>query len=207
MQRIGPRLWKTGLAVALTVFLVRLTGHPYEVFGAVAAALAVAPSASHSLRTAATQIGANLLGGLIGSLAILLLGPHPAIIGAVVIGVLWLCQQMKWQNVSAAAVTVTLFVMAPHAESAHTYAIWRLLSVAIGAVVGTLVNALVYPPDYWPATAAAIYRAGARLDQFIGEVSRQLPHPHAFTKAEVLAGAAAVDQLIAEARRLTGMMA
>lgn len=202
MAKIGPRLWKTGLAVALTIVLLRLTGHPYEVYGAVAAALAVAPSASHSLRSAGTQIGAHLLGGLVGSLTVLIFGFHPLVAGATVVGVLLLCQQMNWRDVSASAVTVTLFVMAPHGDSAGAYAIWRLLAVVAGSLIGAGVNALVLPPNYWPATVQTALRAGERLDEFILTVVARLPEPQSYPKAEILAGAARVDELLKEARRL-----
>lgn len=207
MLRVGPRLWKTGLAVALTVSVIRLLGTGYEVFGALAAVLAVAPSTGHSLRSTVELIGINLLGGLIGTAAVMLLGPHPVVIGAVVVAVLLLCQHMRWQRLSSAAVTVALFVMAPHTEAAHEYVLHRLLSVLVGSVVGTLVNALVFRPDYLPATADAIGRAGEELDRFVLLVSERLPGPDGLTKAEVLAGAARVEGRIAEARQLLAVLA
>lgn len=207
MLRIGPRLWKTGLAVAVAVSVIRLLGTGYEVFGALAAVLAVAPSTGHSLRTTLELIGINLLGGLIGTAAVVLLGPHPVVIGAVVVAVLLLCQQMRWQRVSGAAVTVALFVMAPHAEAAHEYVLHRLLSVLVGSVVGTLVNALVARPDYLPATVDAIRRAGVEVDRFVLLVAERLPRPDGLTKAEVLAGAARVESRIAEARQLCAVLA
>lgn len=206
MASIGPRLWKTGLAVALTIFVIRTCGLRYEVFGAVAAALAVAPSASHSLRTASNQILANILGGSVGALAALFLGSHPLVVGGVVILVLQLCQWLHWREVSSTVVTVTLFVMSPHAESAETYAMWRLLSVVVGAIVGTGVNALIVPPDYGPATARAIRSAGVALDSFILKVAGRLEQPHTYRKEDVVADAGRVEDLIREARRLLLLM-
>lgn len=206
MFKIGARLWKTGLAVALTVLLVRLTGHPYEVYGAVAAALAVAPSASHSVRTMSQQIGINLLGGIVGSALVLLFGPQPLVIGAAVVIALLLCQQMGWRQMSQAAVTVTLFVMAPHTDAVYAYAVWRLLSVVIGSVVGTAVNALVMPPAYGPMAVEAISKAGMELDRFVMTMTGSLDRPASMAKADVLARAARVDALIAEARRLCLLM-
>ncbi|MFZ5818192.1 MAG: aromatic acid exporter family protein [Bacillota bacterium] len=203
---IGPRLWKTGLAVGLTFFLVSLTGQPYQVYGAVAAALAVGPSASRSLRTMSQQIIANLIGGLVGSLAVLLFGPNPLVIGLTVILVLLICQRQEWKDLSATAVTVALFVMAPHSDSVTTYTLWRLLSVMIGSVVGTLVNAYLAPPDYQAETIRAMERAGAALDGFIRSVAARLDEPAGYTKQEILAGAARVDGQISELRRLSLLM-
>ncbi len=206
MLRIGPRLWKTGLAVALTYLLVSLTGHHYEVYGCVAAALAVAPSANRSLRTMGNQIAANLLGGLVGSLAILLFGPGPIVIGGTVVLVLLISQQFGWKDLAATAVTVTLFVMAPHADSVTTYTAWRLLSVLIGSVVGTAVNALILPPDYRQMTLKAVERAGLALDAFVLSVSDRLADPAAITKREILATASSVEAQIGEARRLASLL-
>lgn len=192
--------------MAVTVFLVRLTGHPYEVYGAVAAALAVAPTASHSVKTMAQQISANLLGGILGTLLIMLFGPQPLVIGAAVVAVLLICQHFGLRNASQAAVTVTLFVMAPHADAVYTYAVWRLFSVLVGLLVGTAVNALVVPPAYGPAAVKAIQKAGEELDAFIMKVTGFLEQPENLAKADVLAGAARVDALIAEARRFYALM-
>lgn len=207
MIQIGPRLWKTGLAVTVTILLVRLTGHHYEVYGAVAAALAVAPSASRSLRTMANQIIANLVGGLIGSFAIISFGPDAMVIGLVVILVLWLCQRLGYKELAPMMVAATLFVMAPHADSVTAYTFWRLLSVLIGSAVGTAVNAFIRPPDYFAVTMKALERAGASLDAFILSVSERLDQPHHIEKAEILAVAAGVDAEIAEARRLSLLLA
>lgn len=207
MLRIGPRIWKTGLAVALTFVLVRLTGQPYEVYGTVAAALAVAPSANRSLSTMSHQIAANLIGSLVGSLAILLFGPNPFVIGATVILVLLLCHHFGFKELAATTVTVTLFVMAPHSDDMATYTFLRLLAVLTGSVVGTLVNAFILPPNYQGATLKAIERAGEVLDGFILTVARRLEQPFSIEKAEMLAGAAKVEVQIAEARRLSLLMA
>lgn len=205
LLRIGPRVWKTGLAVALTVALVRLTGHNYEVYGAAAATLAVAPSAARSFRTLWNQIQANLIGCLVGAVAILLAGPNPVVIGAMVVFVLFLCQRFGFKELAPMVVTVTLFVMAPHSDSVTTYVFWRLLSVMTGCVVGTAVNALVLPPDYQGATLRAIDRAGLALDQFVLSLSGRLDRPHEIAKAEVLDGASRVEREITEARRLNGL--
>ncbi len=146
------------MAAALTVALVRLTGHPYEVYGALAAVLVVAPSTSQTLRTALSTVGVNVLGGLIGASAVLLFGPHPVVIGAVTISVLWLCQQAGWSHLSLAAITVTLFVMSPHEDGTLTYVLWRLVSVMTGTVTGVLVNTLILPPDQWYGRAEALLR-------------------------------------------------
>lgn len=202
MLKIGPRLLKTGLAVALTIAAIRLTGHHYEVYGAVAAALAVAPSAAASRRQSLNLISAHLLGGLIGWLAILLFGTNPVVFGAAVIGVLLLCRQMGWNEMSASAITVTLFVMAPHTDTAGTYALWRLLAVVIGSLLGTAVNMLLWPPDYRPVTLRAILLAGGQLDAFLESVASKLDRPRTYAKSDVLAGVAAVEAHLREARRL-----
>lgn len=206
MIRIGPRLWKTGLAVALAVAVLRLIGGKYEVFGALAAVLAVAPSADRSLKTAVEQIAVNILGGLIGTVAVMLFGPGPLVLGAVVMLVLLLCQMLDWRSAGTAAVTVTLFVMAPHPEAAFAYSGWRLLAVTIGSLCGALVNGLLWPPDYWPATVDAIRRAGAELDAFALDVAARLEQPAIFTKADVLNRVARVEAQVAEVRRLSTLM-
>jgi len=206
MIKVGPRLWKTGLAVALTVFLLRVTGLRYEVFGAMAAVLAVAPSANQSLKNALELIGVNLLGGLIGAAATLLIGPNPLVMGGVVILVLLLCQILHWQKVSGTAAAVAIFVMAPHPEVAYAYVGWRLLAVVAGSVVGTAVNAFIARPDFWPAAAADIVRAGAELDRFTARMAERLDRPHSITKAEVLTGAARVEERIAEARKKVALL-
>ncbi|HWI61252.1 MAG TPA: aromatic acid exporter family protein [Symbiobacteriaceae bacterium] len=203
MTQIGPRLWKTGLAVAITIALVRLAGHGQEVMGAVAAALAVAPSVSRSFRTLTNQLIANLIGCLAGAAVTLLFGPTPLAIGGAVVLVLWICQRFGLKDLALSVVTVTLFVSAPHAESIGIYMLWRFLAVMIGSVAGTAVNAFISPPDYFTATMQAIAEAGQTLDSFILSVTGRLEQPHHIEKAEILATSAKVEALITEARRLS----
>jgi hypothetical protein len=204
---IGPRVLKTGLAVTLTVFLIRLILGKYEVYGALAAVLAVAPTAGHSVKYAIQLIIANILGGLIGTAAILTFGPNPIVMGAVVVLILLICNAMKWRNVTSSALTVTMFVMGPHTEPVYTYAAGRFVAVVIGSLAGTGVNALVFRPEYRRSTLAAIHRAGARLDAFILTVAGRLDLPQSLSKAEVKATAAGVEEYLAEARKALGLHA
>lgn len=208
MFKIGPRLWKTGLAVAITVFLVRLTLNNYEVevFGALAALLVVAPSAGKSLKAGLQTILANVLGGVIGIAAVMATGPNPITMGVVVVLVLLLCQVMKWRGLANAAVTVTLFVMTPHTEAVYTYAASRLGAVVIGSLVGTAVNTLIFRPEHRQAALKAINDAGEALDQFILSVVERLERPESYPKQEILAGAAKVEEAIGEARQCTALM-
>ncbi|MDB4896511.1 MAG: putative rane protein [Firmicutes bacterium] len=201
MPKIGLRLWKTGVAVAIAVLLARQL-HMYEIYASLAAAVAVAPTARRSLRSVGAQVGVNLLAGLVGGLMISVLGTNPLVIAAGLVVALALSKRLGWSEFNSSLITATLFVMGPHPEKLQTYVLFRWLSVMLGCLIGVGVNAFILPPNHWQRALDALRRAGASLDPFMLRVADMLASPAELSKAEVLAEVAVVEKALEETRRV-----
>lgn len=200
MLQLGPRIWKTGLAVALGVFMARLFGL-YEVYVTLAAAVAIAPTVTRTWKAAVNQIAINVMACLIGGLAILLFGTSPIVQGLAICTVLFLWKVLKVKNPSDGVLSATLFVLAPHpGEHVETYLLLRFISVLLGVVIGVSINHLLMPPKYAEETIAAIKSAGVALDDFMLEVTDHLTRPEEYAKQTILTGSARVHAMIAEAQ-------
>lgn len=197
---IGHRVLKTGLAVTLSVWLIRLAGQPYEVFAAVSAVSAIAPSRRQSWRAASAALLANLLGAAIGTLALVAAGPHPLTIGAAVIVLIQLCLKLGLQAAVSSALVVSLFIMGPHRDPLLVYTLWRTAAIGIGFAVGLLVNRLVLPRNHEPDVYRALERAGLALDQFAAGLIPRLAKPETYRKPAIKADAAVVQKALDRAR-------
>lgn len=151
---IGGRIWKTGIAVALSLGICRALKIPEPVFAGVAAVIVMQPTVLKTFRKGLERLQATVVGAAValGMLALVTQYPLPyvksAAAGAAVIIVLWLCLALKWFDamVLAAATVVVVMIHSEEGPSIYIYAAERTLVTAIGIVVASVVNAFVF----WP---------------------------------------------------------
>ncbi len=166
-MRIGPRTWKTGIAVAVAIGLCRMIGLEHPVFAGVAAIICMQPTVTSSFRRGVERMQATVVGAAfaLGALVLLdyarfLLPIKPLVIGATVLLVMVTTIKLKWlDSLVLAAATVVVVMVLPKGENMYLYAASRTVVTLMGVVVATLLNALVFPPDY----SESIRRKVARL--------------------------------------------
>lgn len=88
---IGARVLKTGLAVAVTLWLGTLLGLKSPLISAIAAIFTIQPSIYRSWKHILEQVRSNLLGAVIAMAAVWLVGNSPISVGIVCIGAILLC--------------------------------------------------------------------------------------------------------------------
>lgn len=191
---------KTGVAVALSMWLVQLTGRPFEVFAGVAAVLSVQRSVAESRRTLVSQAAASVLGALVGGVAGYLLGANPLAIGLVVILMIALGTRLRWQDAMGTAVFVAIVVM-DHREGDYvSFALWRFASVMTGTLCGLAVNAWLLPPRHGQRLAAQLLEAGAEVDRLLVRVGASLRAPESLGKVDIKEAAAGASAAIERAK-------
>lgn len=191
---------KTGVAVALSMWLVQLTGRPYDVFAGIAAVLSVQRSVAESRRTLVTQGLASLLGAAIGGGAVYLIGSHPLAIGLVVITMIALATRLAWRDAMGTAVFVAIVIM-DHREGDYlAFALWRFAAVMTGTICGVAVNAWLLPPKHGQAFASLLLEAAGEVDRFVGLVGRALNAPEQLGKAEIKEASARAVRLTDRAK-------
>lgn len=172
---IGGRIWKTGLAVALSLAVCRALRIPEPVFAGVAAVIVMQPTVLKTFRKGMERLQATVVGAAValGMLALVTVYPLPyvrsAAAGAAVIIVLWLCLALKWLDalVLAAATVVVVMIHSEEGRNIYIYAAERTLVTAIGIVVASAVNAFVFWPrieDRFPRRLPVVARQA--FDEF-----------------------------------------
>ncbi|HYK72125.1 MAG TPA: aromatic acid exporter family protein [Pseudoneobacillus sp.] len=145
---LGPRILKTGISVALALFICTIFQLEPAVFAGVAAIFTVQPSIYRSWKQVLDQLKTNTLGAAIALFMIYFIGRDPFTIGIVMIIVIMICMKMKMENsISLTLVTVLAIMMAPAHED-FTFAINRFVIILVGMASAFLVNLFILPPKY-----------------------------------------------------------
>ncbi|WP_260983669.1 aromatic acid exporter family protein [Cytobacillus oceanisediminis] len=148
MITLGPRVLKTGIAVALALYLTKWIGLEPPVFAAIAASFTIQPSIYRSWKQVLEQFQANLVGALIAVASIYLFGNNPVVIGLVTMIVIILSLKLKMESsISLTVITVLIMMSSQEFEGIITAAN-KFLIVLVGMGSAFLVNLIVYPPNF-----------------------------------------------------------
>lgn len=145
-MNIGPRVWKTGLAVIITLVVCQEFNLPSPYLAVIATIVSIKTSVAQSLVHTGHRIVATITGGIIGFIFLILWEANPITVGLAVVLSILVCLQLKLQE----AVTLTgisvVAVMFGGAGEPMYYVGMRLLTTMVGLASGTAVNLIFYPP-------------------------------------------------------------
>ncbi|GIQ61575.1 hypothetical protein PACILC2_01430 [Paenibacillus cisolokensis] len=140
---IGARVLKTGMAVALAIYLSGLIGFPSPIIAAVAAIFTIQPSVYRSWQQIAEQFQANIVGAGIALAAGLMFGHTPIAVGLVCIVVITLSIRFKMESVIGLTLVTVVAVMEANSQS-WSFAVERFLMVLTGMGAAFAVNILIF---------------------------------------------------------------
>lgn len=160
---IGPRIWKTGISVALCIFLVQSLNLESPLLAVVAAIITIQPSITKSIVHGSNRAIATLIGGLIGLVIVMLFGAHPIIIGLAVILAIAISIKLKLQEAIVITTITVVAVMVDVTGDPKIFAFYRLLETLIGIAVGVGVNLTFSPPDSKKYLVQALVDVNQRL--------------------------------------------
>ncbi|MFC4324199.1 FUSC family protein [Litchfieldia salsa] len=149
MITLGPRALKTGIAVAISLYICAYFGLEPAIFAGVAAIFTIQPSIYRTWRQMLDQFITNSLGAIIAMFALIFIGNNPVIIGLILIIVILVCVKFKMETnvISLTMVTVLAIMSAPGNED-WLFALNRFLIILIGMVTGFTINLLILPPKF-----------------------------------------------------------
>jgi len=142
---IGARVLKTGMAVALAIYLSDLFGFASPIIAAVAAIFTIQPSIYRSWQVIADQLQTNVLGAIVALAAVQLFGYTPIAIGLVCIFVILISIKLKMESTIGLTLVTVVAIMDAHSEGIVA-AIMRMLMVLTGIGASFFINILVFPP-------------------------------------------------------------
>ncbi|MBP2077269.1 FUSC family protein [Oceanobacillus polygoni] len=171
---IGPRMVKTGLAVALTLLVTGLFGLELELVAAIAAVLAMQPSIMRSFKYIKEVIISNSVGVAFALGGLLLLGNHPISVAAVVIISIAINIRLGLnKTVSLTVLTIVTIMLVSDGGINFIYIVERLSLVAIGVLSAFIVNVLVYPPDHQKILFSMIKNASEKTNFLLRVIPNQ----------------------------------
>ncbi len=142
---IGARVLKTGMAVALAIYLSSVFGFASPLIAAVAAIFTIQPSIYRSWQRVADQLQTNLLGAVIALIAVRLFGHTPIAVGLVCVVVILISIRLKMETTISLTLVTVVAIMEANGQGWDA-AIERFLMVLTGIGSSFAVNVLVFPP-------------------------------------------------------------
>lgn len=147
-MRIGARVIKTGIAVAITMYICKIIGLEPAFFGAVSAVINIQPSIFLTLRAARDQIFVHIIGIVAGFFFGYFLGVNPFSAGLIVILLIPIYIKLKLHSGITMGIVAALFVLSSSTEEFMVHALARSGVIFVGLGSAMLVNVLLWPPRY-----------------------------------------------------------
>ncbi len=146
-MHIGPRVWKTGLAVVLAMVICQEFNLPSAYLAVIAAVVSIKSTVAQSLVHAGHRTIATVIGGAIGFAMIYLWEANAITVGVAIILSILICLQLKLQEAVILTGISVAAVMVGVEGKPLLYMGERLLVTFIGLVSGTAVNLVFSPPQ------------------------------------------------------------
>ena len=170
-------MWKTALAVAVSLAVSRLLGLQHPVFAGVAAVICMQPTVYGTLRSGKERMQATIIGVVFALLALVLMqqvpalqAVRPALAGLTVLMVMAVIIRLRWfDSLVLAAATVVVVMVLPSEENIYYYSASRAAVTFIGILVATAVNALLLTPRY----RAPLWQGLGHLAGVTGQLYRE----------------------------------
>ncbi|QDP39417.1 FUSC family protein [Radiobacillus deserti] len=174
-MKLGARMLKTGLAVAISLYIAKLIGFPSPVFAGITAVFAIQPSIYRSFQTILEQLQANVIGAFIAMIIVFTLGNDPFVIGFTIVLVIGICMALKMSESTVALAIVAVIAITETTELAFTeFAAMRFSSLMLGILSAFVVNLVFIPPKYETKLFQRIDKTTADLLQWLRITTRHL---------------------------------
>lgn len=154
-MKIGARTIKTGLAVTLTIFIVKIlearidiVDNDIAIMAAITAIIGMQPSIRDSLKTFKNRIIATFIGTVIAVILSLTLGSNAFYLGLGSIAIILICLKLGLDN-SIRFALITLVAIGIYNEDFNILVVvYRVSGMLIGLIISTGLNITFMPPDY-----------------------------------------------------------
>ncbi len=166
---------KTGLAIAIALYVAALIGFPSPVLAGIAALFAIQPSIYQSFQSIIEQFQANIIGVSIATLMAYILGIDPFVVGFTAVVVIAVCRyfDMDESTVSIALIAV-IAVMESTDMAVYQFALLRFSSLLLGIISAFVVNLVFLPPKYETNLFNQIDRITSDILQWLRITTRHL---------------------------------
>ncbi len=145
---IGARVLKTGLAVALALWIGETIGLNSPLIAAITAIFTIQPSIYRSWMQIIDQVQSTLLGAAIALGAVYLIGASPFSVGLVCVCVILLCLRIGTEEAVGLTLVTVVIIMEAGAQQGWQLTADRLGGIMTGIASAFLVNISIAPPRH-----------------------------------------------------------
>ncbi|KJS84162.1 MAG: membrane protein [Peptococcaceae bacterium BICA1-8] len=146
---VGARTLKTGIAVALSMYICMIFNIEPAIFAAAATVVNLQQSIGKSFRNAYEQVIVHFFSVIVAILLGLTITFKPLSMGLATIIIITICTKtLKWNRSIAMGVIAAIFILGAPANEFLQHALLRSLAIFIGLGVALVINAFISPPRY-----------------------------------------------------------
>jgi uncharacterized membrane protein YgaE (UPF0421/DUF939 family) len=147
-MKLGARIFKTGIAIMLSLWLADLLELPTPVFAGIAAVFAIQPTIYRSFLSIIEQIQGNIIGAFIAIIFVLLFGNHVFIVGLAAIIVITINVKLKNYSTISLSLVTLIVIMETQGDGFIQFGVIRFLTIMLGVLSAFIVNLVFLPPKY-----------------------------------------------------------
>ncbi|WP_407272346.1 aromatic acid exporter family protein [Radiobacillus sp. PE A8.2] len=174
-MKLGARMLKTGLAVAISIYIATLLSLPSPAYAGIAAVFALQPSIYRSYQTILDQLQGNVIGVLLASLIVFTLGNDPIVVGFTAILVIGICMALKMnESTIPLAIVAVIAVMETTEMEFIQFSLMRFSALTLGIVAAFIVNLVFLPPKYETKLFQRIDKTTSDILQWLRVTTRHL---------------------------------
>ncbi|HLO10993.1 MAG TPA: aromatic acid exporter family protein [Pseudoneobacillus sp.] len=186
-MKLGARIFKTGIAIILSLLVAQLVDSPSPVFAGIAAIFAVQPSIYRSYLSIIEQIQGNLIGAFFAVVFVLLLGDNFIIVGLASIIVITINLKLKLENTITLSLVTLIAIMENTNGDFISFSLIRFSTIMIGVFSAFIVNLVFLPPKYETKLYFKISFTTEEIFKWIRVTTRHASeHNHVKTEIEKL---------------------
>ena len=177
-MKLGARVFKTGIAVTLALFLAKLLDLPSPVFAGIAAVFALQPTIYRTYLSFVEQIQANIIGAFFAVISVLLFGHDPFFVGLTAIIVIAVCVKLQLGSTIPVALVTVIAIMESTEANFIQFALIRFSTIMLGIVAAFFVNLVFLPPKYENKLYHKIVNTTEGIIRWIRMNTRHASQPH-----------------------------
>ncbi|MDN7243705.1 aromatic acid exporter family protein [Planococcus sp. N028] len=183
-MQLGARIFKTGIAISLALFLANWLNLPIPFMAGIAAIFAIQPSVYRSYLTILDQVYGNLIGAAIGIVFVLTLGSNYLTVGLAAILAIILMLKLNLNNPVPLTLVTIIVIMESHQEQFLQFAGLRFSTILLGILSAFIVNMIFLPPKYENRLFASIHEVSEEMIRWI-RVSIRHASDHSTVKSDI----------------------
>lgn len=146
---IGPRIMKTGIAVALAILVTEAIPTDFGVIAVITAVVAMQPSIMRSISHMKETVISTIIGVVFALAGSYIFGLHPVSIGITVMLAIAVNIRLGWvKTVNITIITIAVIMMSGEETLNFSILLSRLSLIFVGIISAFFVNMLVFPPNH-----------------------------------------------------------